>query len=101
MVLDEMNAIYNPWSLLQQPVHPGPGANSSFRALLAALDQGWQVIEPVQVLPSAQQESWIYYWVLTHPKNSQTSVLFVPAIQEVERFIEQNHYQVIECSYFW
>ncbi len=100
MVLEEMNSLYNPWSLLQQPAHPGNGISASFRTLLAALDQGWQITEPVQVLPSAQKDTWTYYFLLTHPVLAQNCRLFVPAIAEVERFIQQNTYQVIEGSYY-
>jgi hypothetical protein len=40
MVLDEMNSIYNPWMLLQQPPHASLGITAPFRSLLAAIDQG-------------------------------------------------------------
>lgn len=100
MILDELIAIYNPWVLFQQPVHPTKGVNASFRTLLAALDEGWRVVEPVQVFSSVQQETWTYFWVLNHPGNAQTSVLFMPVTQDVDDFIEQNHYQVIESRYY-
>lgn len=100
MIIEEMYDIYNPWCILQQPVHPENGMNASFRTLLAAIDQGWRVIEPVQALPSARWDNWTYYWVLSHPSEEQTSIIFVPAIQEVECFIEQSHYQVIEGSFY-
>jgi hypothetical protein len=100
MLLEEMSIIYNSWSFVQQPVHPGPGANASFRALLAALDQGWLVDEPVQVLPSTRTETWTYYFILTHLALGQTCWLFVAAVPEVQRYVEQNNYQVIEGSYY-
>ncbi len=100
MVLEELNAVYNPWCALQQPVHSANGTHASFRTLLAAIDQGWQVVEPVQVLPSARCETWTYYWSLAYPDRGQSSILLVPATPEVERFIEQNHYQVIEGSFY-
>ncbi len=100
MVLEEMNAIYSSWTLLQQPTHPDPGVSASFRALLAAVDQGWQVEEPVQVMPSARSETWTYYFVLIHPALGQTCRLLVPALPEVERYVEQKPYSVIEGSYY-
>jgi hypothetical protein len=100
MVLEEMSAVYSPWSMLQQPAHTSAGITASFRSLLAAIDQGWQVEEPVQVLPTARGDTWIYYIVLTHTTLSQTCRLFVPAVSEVEQYVEQNHYQVIEGSYY-
>jgi hypothetical protein len=98
MVLDEMTTMYNPWNMLQQPVHSGYGNVASFGLLLAALDQGWQVEEPVQVLPAAGSDSWTYYFVLTHPTLLQACPLFVPSVLEVDRFIERNDYQVIEAD---
>ncbi len=100
MALEEMNAMFNPWAWLQQPAHPGPGISASFRALLAAVDQGWQVEEPVQVMPSARSETWTYYFVLIHQALGQTCRLLVPALPEVERYVAQNHYSVIEGSYY-
>ncbi len=99
-MIEEMNAMYSPWSVLQQPMHTSIGITASFRSLLAAIDQGWLVEEPVQVLPTARGDNWIYYFVLTHATLSKTCRLFVPAITEVERYVEQNHYQVIEGSYY-
>lgn len=100
MALDEMNLTYTPWSLLQQPAHSGQGLTASFRSLLAAIDLGWQVEQPVQVLPSTQSELWTYYFVLTHPVTGQSCWLFIPAAPEVERFVDQNEYSVIEGSYY-
>lgn len=100
MMLEEISTAYNPWCLLQQPVHPVSGTHPSFRTLLAAIDQGWQVVEPIQVLPSASYETWMYYWTLTHPNHEQNHILLIPVIPEVERLIEQSQYQVIEGSYY-
>ncbi len=100
MVLEEMNAMYRSWTLLQQPTHPDPGVSASFRALLAAVDQGWRVEEPVQVMPSARRQIWTYYFVLFNPVSEETFRLLVPALPEVERYVEQNHYSVIEGSYY-
>lgn len=60
MVLDEMNAMYNPWNNLQQPHHPSGRITASLRSLLAGIDQGWQVKEPVEVIPTTQKDAWIY-----------------------------------------
>ncbi len=100
MILEELSAIYNPWCTLQQPLHSHSGLHDSFLTLLAAIDQGWEVVEPVQVMPPSEGNAWTYYWMLTRPNHVMHSILFVPALPEVERFIEQNHYQVIEGSYY-
>jgi hypothetical protein len=74
--------------------------NPSFRALLAAINQGWQVEEPVHVLPSVRTQTWIYYFTLTNKVFDQSSQVFVPAVPEVERFVERNQFQVIEGSFY-
>ena len=98
MVLEEMNAIYSPWSLLQQPAHASRSMHAAYRALLAAIDQGWQVETPVQVLPSAHSDTWTYYFTLSHASTRQTCRLFVPATAEVQRFVERSAFSVIEGS---
>jgi len=100
LLIDELTAIYNPWNMLQQPSQASSSAHASYRALLAAIDQGWQVVEPVQVLPIIQADAWTYYFVLTHTASAEIYRLFVPALPEVERYVEQNRYQVIESSVY-
>lgn len=99
MVLDEMNALYNPWIILQQPSHASIGITASFRSLLAAIDQGWQVEEPVQAMPTIRKDTWTYCFVLRHPIFAQTCRLYAPMTPQMERYVERNHYQVIEGSF--
>jgi hypothetical protein len=99
-MVDEMSLYHNPWSFLQQPSHASTGITASFRSLLAAVDQGWRVEEPVQVLPAAQGDAWIYTFALTHPGKTEVCRIYVPAVSEVERFVERNHYQVVEGSFY-
>lgn len=100
MLIDELTALYNPWNMLQQPRHASSGAHATFRALLAAIDQGWQVVEPVQVLPIIQADAWTYYFVLTHSASAEIYRLLIPALPEVERYVDQNRYQVIESNFY-
>jgi hypothetical protein len=100
MVLEEMNSIYNSWSILQQPPHASSGINASYRSLLAATDQGWQVEEPVQMLPSNHSNAWTYYFVLTHPVIPGICRIHIPALPEVKNYIERNRVQVIEGSFY-
>lgn len=99
MVLDEMNAIHNPWNSLQQPSHASSGITASLRSLLAGIDLGWQVEEPVTVMPTEREDAWIYCFVLTHPVLEQTFQLYAPATLEIVRLVEQNQYQVIEGAF--
>ena len=100
MLTEELTAINDPWNVLQQPRHASSGAHAAYRTLLAAVDQGWQVVEPVQALPAALADTWTYYFVLTHPVSAEKYRLFIPALPEVEGYVERNRYQVIEGSYY-
>lgn len=100
MVRDEINAIHNSWIILQQPPHPSFGIPASYRSLLAAIDQGWQVEEPVEVMPTTQEDIWTYCFLLQNPISGQSYRIFLPATLEMERFIERNRFQVIEGRYF-
>lgn len=93
-MLEEMNAFYNPWSILQQPYHPSSGVNPAYRLLLAALDQGWLVQQPVQILPINHMDAQTYRFILTHPITSQETVINVPAIPEVEQMIKFSNFRV-------
>jgi hypothetical protein len=96
MPQNEMNLTTNSWGALQQPAHSSRSLHASFRALLAAIDQGWQVNQPVQALPSTRFENWTYHFVLTDPASQGAFRLFVPATPVVQRFIERNNFNVIE-----
>jgi hypothetical protein len=95
MVLDEMNAMDNPWSFLQQPSHTSSGITASYRSLLAAVDQGWKVAEPVQVLPTTRVDEWIYAFVLIHPSKAEFCRIFVPAVLDVVGYVERNLYPTV------
>lgn len=100
MMTDELTAMYNPWNMLQQPRHASSDAHAAFRTLLSAIDQGWQVVEPVQVLPGGLSDTWTYYFVLNHLESALYFQLFIPALPAVEGYIERNQLQVIEGSYY-
>ena len=93
MITEEMFTLYNPWSYLQQPAHPMAGMNASFRTLLAAIDQGWEILEPVLVSSSEGQQAKTYHFTLLHTALGQTYQLSVAASSEVERFIGGNGHQ--------
>jgi hypothetical protein len=95
-MLEEMNAFYNPWSVFQQPYHPSSGVNPAYRLLLAALDQGWHVQQPVQILPTNRMDTQMYRFILTHPVTKQETVINVPAIPEVDLTIKHNNYLVMQ-----
>ena len=94
-MLDEMMVEWDPWSMLQQPYHACSGVSAGYRSLLAALDLGWQVEEPVQIESFTRMGSQTYRFTLRHPVIKQDCFIHVPVIPEVEKTIERNHYSVI------
>jgi hypothetical protein len=86
MLSEEMNAINDPWNFLQQPVHPHLGLNASMRALLAAVDQGWEIVQPVRNLPAQYPGAWMYAVALLHPETARELRLQVPGAPESDRF---------------
>jgi hypothetical protein len=91
MVYEEIAATHSDWSSLQQPAHPAAGMNPAFRALLAAIDLGWEVAAPVAVTHAAQTAS-IYHFTLAHKTLARPVQIAVPATPQVERFIHDNGY---------
>ena len=99
-MLEDMNTANTQWSLFQQPAHSSNSAVASFRSLLAAIDLGWKVEEPVKVLLSPRTDSWTYFFVLSNRQFAQRCSLYLPAVLNVIQFVEQNSYQVVEGSYY-
>jgi hypothetical protein len=87
MIVEEMFALYNPWIYLQQPTHPTAGMNASYRGLLAAIDQGWEIIEPVLISDESRAETKTYHFTLMHAALGQTYHLSVSGSSELEHLI--------------
>jgi hypothetical protein len=88
MMLAETELPEDPWELLQQPDCPSGKIDARYRLLLAALDMGWQVEEPV-LLRSRWGESgpWVYHFILRRAPGSTPRLLSVRASPEVEQFL--------------
>ncbi len=93
-MLDEMISTHDSWNLLQQPAHPGQGIHAAFRALLSAIDQGWQV-EGITFKASPLRIGVGYYVFVLHGADLDLRCQFmVPIAPEVEDFIQNNGYAV-------
>lgn len=89
MNLAERPVMDDPWSRLQQPGRPA-GQAPHLLALLAALDQGWQIETPVYLRRRwGETGEWMYHFVLAHPRHA-ARLLTVAAGPEVERFLRSN-----------
>ena len=60
------------WESLQQPMH-GSGHPSDYLRLLAALDEGWQIVEAAEILAhGSNAEGRGYVLTLVHPRRLLT-----------------------------
>jgi hypothetical protein len=98
-MVEETNVVHIFRLNLQQSSYASIGITAPLRILLAALNQGWQVEEPVEVMSTVCHDLWIYCFVIRYSPLIPLQRLYIPASQEVERFVEQSRYQVIEGSY--
>lgn len=99
MILEEMSALHNPWCWLQQPAHPFSGLNASFRTLLAAIDQGWEVVEPILKVDGDACDAKAYDFILFNQAIGKTLQIRVIATPEVEDFIGNNGYEKSNYSF--
>jgi hypothetical protein len=93
MIPEEANTI-NSLDFLQQPIHSVQGISASFWSLLAAVDQGWQVEQPVKKMSSPHSNLRTYYFVLTHTNFNRLCEIAVPESTSIEHFICVNDYCV-------
>lgn len=95
MPLDNTAKIDNFWDVLQQPNRPVGGLDSSYRLLLAALDVGWQVVEPVYLRPSwSEAGPWVYHFILQRLPKDQQHIITVPLGVEVSDLIRLEGWRV-------
>jgi hypothetical protein len=77
------------WNRLQEPARPGKFP-PALLLLLAALDTGWQVLEPVRQGPGWQVEGEpVYHFLLLRAPSTGIRLLTVPAGPEVARFLNE------------
>lgn len=70
-------------------------ANEHFRVLLAALDSGWEVEEPVYLRPRwGETGSWVYHFILKKAEMPQPCLITVRHSPEVESLILREGWQV-------
>lgn len=59
----------SPWESLQQPVHGSEEHSSDYLRLLAALDEGWRILEVTKFLAHGKNdEGRSYLLTLAHPR---------------------------------
>lgn len=82
------------WNLLQEPARPT--AEPRYQLLMAALDTGWQVEEPVYLRPRWSEDGpRVYHFILRRPTQPTPRLLTVPASAAIEQFVCDEGLQVL------
>ncbi len=75
------------WEPLQQPSHPSP-VEPQYRVLLAALDLGWQIEEPIYLLPRwSDAGPRVYHFILNRSPRTTPRLVTVPQGPAVDAFV--------------
>jgi len=83
------------WEHLQQPAHPSQ-IEPQFRSLLAALDMGWRIEEPVYLRPRwSEAGPRVYHFILRRALLAPPRLLSVPEGLEVDRFVRDESLRVV------
>ncbi len=79
------------WEFLQQPVHGSPHAADYLR-ILAALDEGWQIVEAADILAQGSNaEGRGYVLTLMHSRRLLTREWNVMRSPEVDMLLRHEH----------
>ena len=83
------------WENLQQPAHPSQ-IEPQFRSLLAALDMGWRIEEPVYLRPRwSEVGPRVYHFILRRALLAPPRLLSVPEGPEVDRFVQAESLRLV------
>jgi hypothetical protein len=96
MVAESAAAYEETWSQLQEPARPSHEPSVPLLRLLAALDTGWQVEEPVYLRPRwSDGGARVYCFILHRARPELPYLLTVPATATVEQFVRNEGLRVI------
>lgn len=86
------------WENLQQPTHPSE-VEPQFRTLLAAIDMGWRIEEPVYLRPRwSEAGPRVYHFILRRGLLATPRIVSVPQGPEVERFLRDECLRLVVSS---
>ena len=96
MLAEPVAAYEETWSQLQEPARPSPEPSMSLLRLLAALDTGWQVEEPVYLRTRwSDGGAHVYCFILHRAKQEPPHLLTIPANSAVEQFVRNEGLRVL------
>ena len=83
------------WETLQQPSHPSQ-IEPHFRSLLAAIDMGWRIEEPVYLRPRwSDAGPRVYHFILRRALLAAPRMLSVPEGPDVDDFVRDESLRLV------
>jgi hypothetical protein len=83
------------WERLQQPAHPSE-LEPQYRVLLAALDLGWRIEEPVYLRPRwSDSGPRVYHFILRRSVHAPPKLISVPESHEVDRYVRDEGLRLV------
>jgi hypothetical protein len=83
------------WNVLEQSSCFLITSNESYRMLLAALDLGWQVEEPVYLRPQwDQNDRWVFHFILKQNSMSAPRLITTRQSPDIERLVIEQGWQL-------
>lgn len=83
------------WDMLQGPNRPNGKIGAGFRILLAALDLGWKVEEPVYLRPRwSDRDLWVYHFILQRTQNNKTRIITISKNKDITSFIKHEGWNI-------
>ncbi len=86
------------WSALQRPRTATVG-DSQMLLLLAALDAGWRVEEPIYLRTMMGERSRRAYHLILHRPGHVVNLVTLPQTGEAEAFVRREGWQVLAGGY--
>jgi hypothetical protein len=84
------------WNTLQEPARPGY-SSAAYLLLLAALDTGWRILEPVyfSACPGCTRNP-VYHILLHKAPSFSIHPMMIPTIPELEIFLKDEGVEIFE-----
>ena len=82
-------------NMVEQPDNSLHSSDESFCTLLAVLDLGWQVQQPIYLRPRWDEESEkVYHFILTKSPTDEPTMITIRYSKDVERLVIEEGWQV-------
>ena len=96
MLAESVSSNEEAWSQLQEPARPSSEPSVSLLRLLAALDTGWQVEEPIYLRPRwSEGNARVFCFILHRAKGETPHLLTLPDTTAVEQFVRNEGLRVM------